>query len=531
MSDFLARPWLLLAAPVIYWVLKEVLRAKQEASWEYILPPELAKRLLTNDEAATSKPALIKRTWVLGLLTLLFTLALAGVGYVLKADQLPNEQQELVIIQYLSPPIRGNTLPQQQLEASQRALIPLLNARKQGKTALIYYAGSAHLVSPMTDDTNTLRQLLSLSHPSVMPLGGHQPLAAFRLAANLGKLAKQDKQGRLDWLWLTDQLPNKAMREQLIQIKPPKANLYLVWLAANPVEITKQQAVFADLGIKLLHPEQLASNFQQFNRSAASLAEENQQGIRFFQELSHWPLLAALLLLLWQYFEQPRVKLPFKTSLGLLVFFVGLTSHQPLQAAGWQNLDYQAWQALKAGEAEQAQKLAKRTDLKAHAEFLLGNYAKAAELFTLWQAENPTQDKKRQAEDLYNRGTAWLLAGQPKLALDDFKQAKDLHPDWPESCFNRELAKAQLAKQATPTEQSLLKKCASVSQESAASEPEEATNEAQEKEQDWQPKENSSCIDCPPLDATQEKQLQQLQEDPWRLLKHRFKSELREQRP
>ena len=167
MTDFLARPWLLLAAPLIYWVLKEVLRPSNANSWASFLPPELAERLLTQGgagEAAKAKVPLVQGHWVFLLLTALFTLTLAGVGYALKVDQLPNEQQELVIIHYLAPAVRGNTAPQRQLEASQRALIPLLNSRQQGKTALVYYAGSAHLVSPMTEDAATLRQLFSLTH-------------------------------------------------------------------------------------------------------------------------------------------------------------------------------------------------------------------------------------------------------------------------------------------------------------------------------------------------------------------------------
>ena len=546
MNDFLARPWLLLAAPLIYWVLKELLRPNKVNSWADFLPPELAERLLTQEATGEAKPPLIQCRWVFLLLTLLFTLALAGVGYVLKANQLPSEQQELVIIQYLSPLIPGNAAPQQQLATSQSTLIPLLNARKQGKTALIYYAGSAHLVSPTTADNTTLRQLFSLTHPSVMPLAGHQPEAAFRLAANLGQLANKsqlankNRQGRLDWLWLTNQLPSSAQLKQLLQIKPAAANLYLVGLATSQSVITKQQAAFASLGITLLHPDELIDYFQAINSPAAGEGEENQQAIHLFKELGHWPLLAALMLLLWQYFEQPRLKLPFKKNpfkahFWLLALLIGLTCQQPLQAASWQNLswqsfNHQAWHAIQAGEGEQAAKLASRTDLKAHAEFLLGRYSKAAELFSQWQAEAPLANEQKQAELLFNTGTAWLLAEQPQLALESFNQAKALKDEWPELCFNRELAEVQLAKKTAPTRQELQAKCGTNNKKPSASK-ESLTNNNESAEQDWQPEENSSCVACQQLETTQEKQLQQLQEDPWRLLKQRFKNELRESQP
>lgn len=551
MTDFLARPWLLLAAPLIYWVLKEVLRPSNANSWASFLPPELAERLLTQGgagEAAKAKVPLVQGHWVFLLLTALFTLTLAGVGYALKVDQLPNEQQELVIIHYLAPVVRGNTAPQRQLEASQRALIPLLNSRQQGKTALVYYAGSAHLVSPMTEDAATLRQLFSLTHPSIMPLAGHRPEAAFRLAAGLGALAVSKNSGRLDWLWLTDQLPNAVELTQLLQLKPPKAKLYLVGLEVSTAAIEKQQAAFAKQGVVLLHPNQLAGYLEVLNRPATTQAEKNKQALHFFQELSHWPLLAALTLLLWQYFEQPRFKLPFKkrpfrAHFWLLALLLGLIGSQPLEAASWQNADYQAWQAILQGEGEKAQRLAKRADLKAHAEFLLGNFTKAAELFAKWHAdnllENPLATAPEQAARLFNTGTAWLLAQQPQRALESFNQAKALQAEWFELCINRELAEIQLAEKPIPTQKVLLGLC-SASQsalENASNLPNEAAANEQSsvdnlpKEVDWQPEETSACTDCTRLDPRQEKQLHQLQEDPWRLLKHRFKRELRENQP
>lgn len=556
MSEFFARPWLLLAIPVIFWVLRALLQSPVQNSWADFLPAELAERLLTKNTPETSQTLAVKPSWVIGLLTLLFALSLAGLGYQLKADQLPSAQQELVIIQHLSPPIRGNAKPQNLLETSQRALIPLLNTRQEGKTALIYYAGSAHLVSPMTDDSATLRQLFSLTHTSVMPLGGNKPEVAFRLAASLGKLASSDKQGRLAWLWLTHELPGSLALQELIKLKPLRAKLYLVWLDASLTAVNKEQAAFADLGIVLLHPEQLADYQQELNPAMGGSSAENPHALHLFQELSHWPLLVALVLLLWHYLNQPRIKFPFKLSFKLrfwlLVLAVGLVNQPSAQAVGWQNTDYQARQAILAAKGDEALsvdkkllgnkalKLAKRTDLKAHAEFLLGNYTKAAELFTEWQIESTLEykliDEKAQAEIFFNTGTAWLLAKQPSKALEAFKQAKALQPEevrpkWPELCINQKLAEMLLTNQAAPTEQKLLALCGASQAKSYASNQEETEEESEPEEQDWQPQETSSCLNCEQLDSTQEKQLQQLQEDPWRLLKHRFKSELREQQP
>ena len=517
MSEFFARPWLLLTAPIIYWLLREFLQPIKPSGWANFLPPELAQRLLTKPTNAANQSLLFKEKWVLGLLTLLFSLALAGVGYVLKADQLPSEQQELVVIQYLAPPVRGDATSQRLLDISQQTLIPLFNARQQGKTALIYYAGSAHLVSPMTEDTATLRQLFSLTHPSVMPLGGHAPEAAFRLAASLGQPAISNNplrnKRRLDWLWLTDTLPNAAAVTQLLNIKPPQARLYLIGLDASLATLEKQQAALASQGITLLHPSQLADYTAQLNGVFAGInqanQQQNQQGIRFFQELSHWPLLAAVLLLLWQYFEQPRFK--FNTGLLVLLFGLGLISvQQPLHAAN-------------------------RTDLNAYAQFSLGHYAAAAELFAQWQIENTNAPVKQQAAMHFNTGTAWLLAEDYTLASASFERATALQQAVAGLACNQLLAKWQLANlQLTPqkiTKETLLKTCKAATATKSSEPSDDLQDKTPQQEYDWQPQEKPSCVDCEPLSATQEKQLQQLQEDPWRLLKMRFKNELREQQP
>ncbi|NLW06023.1 MAG: hypothetical protein GX029_12495, partial [Pseudomonadaceae bacterium] len=129
-----------------------------------------------------------------------------------------------------------------------------------------------------------------------------------------------------------------------------------------------------------------------------------------------------------------------------------------------------------------------------------------------------------------------LLAQQPQLALESFNQAKALQAEWFELCINRELAEIQLAEKPAPTQQALLSLCSASQSKQNKPSDEAAANEQEgeeklPKETDWQPEKNSRCTACQQLKATQEKQLQQLQEDPWRLLKYRFKSELRENQP
>ncbi|MBE0505922.1 MAG: hypothetical protein IBX50_04270 [Marinospirillum sp.] len=518
LTTWLARPYLLLLAPLIYWLIRQLLlKPSKQQDWYQLLPEGLAQRLISpaSKTSATSRHRLSLQQLAV-LLTLLFSLALAGVGYTLKIDQLPVALQELVIIQQLSPPERGQSASFQQLETSQRLVIPLLNGRTSGQTALIYYAGSAHLASPMTDDHTTLRQLFSLTHPSVMPLAGQAAEDAFRLAASTGRLAEGDMAGQLHWLWLTNQVPDEAGLQRLLRLLPAKAELHWVLLDTPMQRIIELRDKLQDTRLHLLHPEEAARWLPQLNTSDSGwmLKEADQL---LFQELGHWLLLPGVLLLLWRHIRQLQV--------FFLLVGVGWLLSDPLQAAGWQNLDRQAWRALQRGDAKLALQQAQRPDLIAHALFQLEQYPAAAEAFELTLQLPLPDDPKKQAGVFFNSGTAWLFAGNINKAKNYLEQASALQPDWLDACKNLQLTLAIERGEPLPDEQQIQATCSGADQSSA-----DASTTADESNE-WRADRPNPCAGCDPLDAAQQQQLEQLQEDPWRLLRLKFQAELRERQP
>ncbi|SFX60800.1 hypothetical protein [Marinospirillum alkaliphilum] len=538
MNEFIARPLLLLLAPLIYWLVLRLVHSQQQTGgWEKILPPELAARLLlAAQQQSGSAQLLIAPRLMAGLLALLLTLALSGPGYTLPSDNLTQPRQELVILQQLSPPIRGTADAHRWLELSQRLLVPLLNSREQGQTALIFYAGSAHLASPMTEDAATLRQLLSLTHPSVMPRAGQQPEAAFRLAATTGQLAADPRlSGSLQWLWLTPVLPSTAEMQRLMRLMPDRVDaLVLVWLDATPADAQAQQQQWQEFDrLQLLHSQQAAARLQQINQSAAGAAVVA-AGVPLFRELGHWLLLPGLLLLAWHATGQPlprgwTEKIRYSLLPGMvLLLCAGFLMPRPLLAGGPFNKDYRAWQALQQQQPARALQQARSNELKGHALFELQRYVEAAEAFVLAAAEVETG--KRQADLLFNAGTSLLLAAEVERALVLLRQVELLQPQRIEPCINRVLAEALLAQQPLPDQQALQQACSGGSErQPEAGDSGEADSQTQP--QPWQPRRQASCPGCTPLDDVQEQQLEQLQEDPWRLLRLRFQTELREQQP
>ena len=126
--------------------------------------------------------------WVLSII------ALAGPAW----QQIPSPVQEredaMVIVQDLSLSMYATDLNPSRLIRAQRKLIDILNSRKQeGQTALVVYAGSAHTVTPLTDDIATISNMVAALDPNIMPLLGSKPEEGIRLAVELLANAQLDE--------------------------------------------------------------------------------------------------------------------------------------------------------------------------------------------------------------------------------------------------------------------------------------------------------------------------------------------------
>jgi len=86
------------------------------------------------------------------------------------------------------------------LERAKQKVRDLLALRAGSRTALIAYAGSAHLVLPFSDDASIFETFLAALAPDVMPAEGKEPALALALAEEL--LAEETEAGSI--LFLTD---------------------------------------------------------------------------------------------------------------------------------------------------------------------------------------------------------------------------------------------------------------------------------------------------------------------------------------
>ncbi|GAA4495554.1 VWA domain-containing protein [Pseudaeromonas paramecii] len=197
MSDLvLLRPWWLLALlplGLLYWQRKRLLFRRQD-----LIRPSLLAYL--SPEAASPQSRRRHRwPWLAALLALL---ALSGPA-VQKNDALYEQEQSWYWLLDVSHSMLADDLPPSRLIRSRYKLLELLELAPTAKVGLIAFAGDAFVISPVTDDHDTLRHMLRELEPGVMPQAGSDPVAAVRLG--LRQLTQsQTLRGRL--LLITDNL-------------------------------------------------------------------------------------------------------------------------------------------------------------------------------------------------------------------------------------------------------------------------------------------------------------------------------------
>ena len=178
---FLRPLWLLTLIPallLIYylWHLNESV-----SSWDRAIDKDLLPYLLDTNKSAAERTPLI----LLLVLWTLTSIALAGPVWEKIAQPVQERQDALVIVYDQSLSMYATDYDPNRLTVSKRKLMDVLAQRVEGQTGLIVYAGDAHTVTPLTEDSVTMTALLPSISPNIMPSFGSNTLAAMDLAKSL----------------------------------------------------------------------------------------------------------------------------------------------------------------------------------------------------------------------------------------------------------------------------------------------------------------------------------------------------------
>ncbi|MCM8529534.1 MAG: VWA domain-containing protein [Lentisphaeraceae bacterium] len=153
--------------------------------WSNVISPHLLKHLIIE----SGKKGRFRPHQVFNLIGVVAIIALAGPTYQKEASPFAEDKASLVIVVKVTPSMLAQDIQPSRLARAAHKIKDLLSLRPGTKTALIAYAGSAHVVLPLTADTEIISTFAAELEPIIMPKKGDALEDALDLAE---KLLKQE---------------------------------------------------------------------------------------------------------------------------------------------------------------------------------------------------------------------------------------------------------------------------------------------------------------------------------------------------
>ena len=202
----LLRPlWLLALIPVAAIFGMLLWRQNPRAQWGGVIAPHLLQHLIVQpgQGRGVSPLYLVTAGMVLGII------ALSGPTWRRELPPFVEDKAPLMIVLALSTSMDQADVAPTRLERAKQKIGDLLGARAGARSGLIAYAGTAHLVMPLTDDRSVIEPFLAALATGLMPGDGKNVTSAVSLATQF--LAAEPVAGTI--LVVADDLDESAIRQ------------------------------------------------------------------------------------------------------------------------------------------------------------------------------------------------------------------------------------------------------------------------------------------------------------------------------
>ncbi len=193
---FIRPLWLLLLPAIagLWWSVQRA-RRRRDAPQEGLAPHLRAALTLGSGGRSRLRPI-----DGVALALALLVLGAAGPTWSRTPDPLVSQVAPVAVVLEVTPSMEERDLAPSRLERGKQKLRDFLTLRAGARTALVAYAGSAHVVVPMTEDAAVMLPYLEGLSPEVMPVKGADAAKAVALAGDL--LAREGAPGGI--LFLAD---------------------------------------------------------------------------------------------------------------------------------------------------------------------------------------------------------------------------------------------------------------------------------------------------------------------------------------
>ena len=452
---FIRPMWLALLPLAVFlpWIWRRLRRPSGD--WSRVCDDHLLRWLSVGNAAAGPSRF---GPWIAGLVWLIAAFALAGPSWQKLPDSTFSARDARVLVLDLSLSMLAEDLKPNRLAQANFRLSDMLEAMNEGQTGLVAYAGDAFVVSPLTDDTNTIRNMLPALRPDVIPVSGSRPDRALTLAAELlqrsglarGEILLVADGGSGAAVKVAGDLAGQGVYTSVLGVGTqqgapiPSGDGFVSDGTGNIVvarlERDALQAIARAGGGKyseLTAGHDAGSPWasvegSEFARKDDTLGER-------WKDTGPWLVLVLL----------PLVALGFRRGLFFvlpLFLLPGLLVSGTAQAGFWDDLwatrDQQAQAALQQDRAADAAVLAKDPAIAGEAFYRSGDFVNAGRS---WAQQD-------QADSHYNQGNSLAQLGEFDAAIAAYDAALALDPDMQDAVYNRALVE-QMKQQKEQQEQ------------------------------------------------------------------------------
>jgi Ca-activated chloride channel family protein len=492
---FLRPLWLLAIIPTVLFIAVLWRLNEKSSAWDRAIDHDLLPFLLDTTKSVAERTPLI----LLLTLWLVSIVALAGPVWEKIAQPVQARQDALVIVYDQSLSMYATDYDPNRQVISKRKVLDVLDRRVEGQTGLVVYAGDAHAVTPLTEDTVTIKSLVPSINPNMMPAFGSNTLAAIETAKDLFAdagaltgtlLLVTDGVERRDFGAIANLLSNTGFRLAILGVGtaqgapiPAAGGDFLRQASGQIVTPILDSAAledladmvdgrYSDMQISSADLDYLLDEDAFFDQDELTDVDEN---FDIWYEVGPWLLLLAL----------PLSAMIFRRGwiLSISVLLGGvslLTPSAPAQAAEWEDLwktkNQQGAEAFDSEDPISAAGLFKDQNWKGAAAYRAGDFAGAIQAYSI--------DPGTDADAHYNLGNALAMSQAFEQAIGSYNIAIALEPDHEDAIHNRDIVQELLEEQQQEQEEQEENEQSEQQEESEEEEPEEGESSEEEEEQE-----------------------------------------------
>lgn len=515
---FLRPLWLLALIPALFFFTRLWRLNAQGSAWHKVIDQSLLPYLLNVGKTTSQRLPLM----LLIIVWVLTTLALAGPTWSKQTQPVQQRQDALVIVLDLSLGMFATDQDPNRITVARRKILDILDLRREGQTGLVVYAGEAHLVTPLTSDSVTIRAMVPALNPNIMPVVGNNPTHAMEMAAQLLDDAAAVN-GRILLLTagisrdqgaaITTLLNHGRYPLHIIGVGTPRGSA-IPTVGGEVLRDSNGQIVVSAMDREHLQSitASLRGRYHDVTINASDiehiLAEsllrgadgdylESEEEVELWYDAGPWLLLLLLPLCALCFRRGWVLQIAVAGGAMLLVMTPETAQAQSFDIRSlWLNKDQRAARALENDDPGTAASLFQNSAWRGSANYRAGDYEAAIRDFSTGQ----------DIDSVYNLGNALAFAERLEDALAAYNRVLELQPDHADALHNKAIVE-ELLEQQEQQEQDQEQQDQE-EQENQDSESEAQSDDSQQQEQQdnqqQQEQQQQDAQDQPPNEQEQE---------------------------